>query len=1522
MSADRFNLSEFSEYLDDTDGHRLAQFLQKKSGTVRAGGRRIFDSEPERFSLNVQLKRLSSPPLLPTKDVGNQEACNERTSECNLLQLEVKQEAVDLLESGAAIAETCQGPQNGEALFEEPIVLVSFESRLENTNITTNRQTQLSPTMRPVLEHISEIHPKTPPNVQNVPESNQPEETAPKPICHEPNSPQRLQDNDDENRMRNSPFSPSFLQSSPGHSLRPLSPKSNVLRSGGVRSADKLRRQVLKRLSNIGNSGRRTLLKEFESTIGSSDFSPNICSTPMHQMPRENPKTPPPLENSPASSRTKENSEKIPHPELAQGAENNNIDQPLLRNMVETLEETLQKLKYFNNAPEKVSAVSESIQSANGLPNTQDLLLQARAETTTTNEITRSNVPATQDLLQEVQNVLQDFKKSHLQVPKIVIPVNQTINNAPPPTTKEINCNESIAGKNNSKIDQQTETDRTITAAIVQARSHATTDSIAENVKNCRSSHDFVNHATFTRTNTPNQIPPIESTRDRTLRSGHSLSQKAQLTFSKHNSKHTEKSSNQTIRDVFPSPKGITRKSESMYAKETSDIHNSLKGVSKQNISRTNRLTENFEVHEDKPTSSARSKISLNKTQKSNVSKNSIAHISKPSNLNEENVQAERAAATRNESRATVANNFNNSLVTEDEDEQYEAINKKQILRKSGPLNLATDKEKQTKRSRRTIKRTTRDRRPTTATISIITSDTEAESGPPPAHPLNLQRIQRVDNKRVQQSKRPLNKPPSTPKNGELFADELKMHLARLTNHEILDLRKRNSMGLLSATSLRKSLADTKLNVKDQLLIEDEIQLEILRRELLDSAEGLHDDVNEVMENDMICNDLPAAPDGFKDGATITTIGTNVHPTLNDLKCGVFHKSSLIDDNSIQHVSFRTPMENINSTQVRKSRRSKKVEQVPEVTRKYLELHKSFKKRRKSKSTKRSLYSQGFSDGEDESEIEPIPPPPIISPLKDWNIAPPPSPLISYSTLRDEVLPSPLLPISPPAPFIDDYPRTPPRNVSASTSKNTTVTPAACQTDDSAVFKKPTMPAPRAASKRKSSTKANHPPVTTAVADDASESQSLDDTNSLRRSKRGQVPRKLSFLCGTQRKISLFESLINGVKHTKTFHTRTKKRTAKKLSRNSNIPVPVASSSVTGVERKSKATTPAHSYLGDTNTTSGTICSVRTAYSSRLGAIEETETESEGYAGDMDNAVNLPQMPNDTDTTTRVTKSAQPKRRQGRPRKNTQVTTKRTQKEKEKQAIAEVQENATAEPLDQQYNELTSNRTGQLECSRINLPPPPSREKLNAIFDELKNAANDSSDSTTSAATSNTDAASTSSNATTNSGTRKLRVRLQRVKGTAAAVSSAATSSTSMCSSASTTTQTESGSRNELLTWLKNVTHLQSATNNDQVFKDMRPSAAGKLHFTDLEGIEYAFYDTKEKCSLGYLRFKPLQCKPSKRAKKYHLHFVVLAGTFEIGTENEIGTFNVGDMVAINIGCRYKITNLDNDVGIVMVFKK
>lgn len=48
-------------------------------------------------------------------------------------------------------------------------------------------------------------------------------------------------------------------------------------------------------------------------------------------------------------------------------------------------------------------------------------------------------------------------------------------------------------------------------------------------------------------------------------------------------------------------------------------------------------------------------------------------------------------------------------------------------------------------------------------------------------------------------------------------------------------------------------------------------------------------------------------------------------------------------------------------------------------------------------------------------------------------------------------------------------------------------------------------------------------------------------------------------------------------------------------------------------------------------------------------------------------------------------------------------------------------------------------------------------------------------------------------------------------------------------------------------------------------------ATAGKLFFTDLQGIDYAFYDTDDKCSLGYLRFKPLQSKPSKRAKKYHL---------------------------------------------------
>lgn len=39
------------------------------------------------------------------------------------------------------------------------------------------------------------------------------------------------------------------------------------------------------------------------------------------------------------------------------------------------------------------------------------------------------------------------------------------------------------------------------------------------------------------------------------------------------------------------------------------------------------------------------------------------------------------------------------------------------------------------------------------------------------------------------------------------------------------------------------------------------------------------------------------------------------------------------------------------------------------------------------------------------------------------------------------------------------------------------------------------------------------------------------------------------------------------------------------------------------------------------------------------------------------------------------------------------------------------------------------------------------------------------------------------------------------------------------------------------------------------------------LEFTNLDGIEYAFYKTKEKATTGFMRFQPYQVRDTKRAK-------------------------------------------------------
>ncbi|KAH8407767.1 hypothetical protein KR222_001996 [Zaprionus bogoriensis] len=102
-------------------------------------------------------------------------------------------------------------------------------------------------------------------------------------------------------------------------------------------------------------------------------------------------------------------------------------------------------------------------------------------------------------------------------------------------------------------------------------------------------------------------------------------------------------------------------------------------------------------------------------------------------------------------------------------------------------------------------------------------------------------------------------------------------------------------------------------------------------------------------------------------------------------------------------------------------------------------------------------------------------------------------------------------------------------------------------------------------------------------------------------------------------------------------------------------------------------------------------------------------------------------------------------------------------------------------------------------------------------------------------------------------------------------------------------------------------------------------SPASKLQFTNIGGIEYAFYDTEDCGSLGYMRFAPLQERGYKRNKSNILRFIVIYGQFDVvsikpnSTEDSCVSLHTGDMLEIKIGCRFNIVNRLNQVGLLIV---
>ncbi|XP_015037554.2 uncharacterized protein Cenp-C isoform X3 [Drosophila pseudoobscura] len=134
----------------------------------------------------------------------------------------------------------------------------------------------------------------------------------------------------------------------------------------------------------------------------------------------------------------------------------------------------------------------------------------------------------------------------------------------------------------------------------------------------------------------------------------------------------------------------------------------------------------------------------------------------------------------------------------------------------------------------------------------------------------------------------------------------------------------------------------------------------------------------------------------------------------------------------------------------------------------------------------------------------------------------------------------------------------------------------------------------------------------------------------------------------------------------------------------------------------------------------------------------------------------------------------------------------------------------------------------------------------------------------------------------------------------------------------------------QLMNWLRGYSSNQPTfsmedSSGNRVGKTV--STVGELMFTNLDDIEYAFYDTKDKATVGYMRFQPLQQREKKRAKGFSLKFVVLFGQFGMDCsvaeveEDDHCILNIGDMVEIEKGTRYGIQNLLDEVSVLMVIR-
>ncbi|XP_030562131.1 uncharacterized protein LOC115763639 isoform X3 [Drosophila novamexicana] len=138
----------------------------------------------------------------------------------------------------------------------------------------------------------------------------------------------------------------------------------------------------------------------------------------------------------------------------------------------------------------------------------------------------------------------------------------------------------------------------------------------------------------------------------------------------------------------------------------------------------------------------------------------------------------------------------------------------------------------------------------------------------------------------------------------------------------------------------------------------------------------------------------------------------------------------------------------------------------------------------------------------------------------------------------------------------------------------------------------------------------------------------------------------------------------------------------------------------------------------------------------------------------------------------------------------------------------------------------------------------------------------------------------------------------------------------------------------QMTDWLRGVSDAAPESTEDvasiaseEENNSMRFTSAANLEFSNLDGVEYSFYGTEDKCALGYMRFQPLQQRGMKRNKTNTLRFLALYGEFEVELDNGSAEMQrcilkTGDLVEIKMGSRFNITNRLNEISLLIVNRK